>query len=98
MPSMRNLLKYPITPKEVIDYLKYNVEAETFVDDAMGNPIGGLGPLHAQTALAVVRAAALIVQNDIGSTSAELLAAAFNSQNVRQPSEEKYDEALAVVE
>lgn len=79
---MRNLLEYPITPEEVIEHLKSNVELERLVAGLAGDAAGDIDPLCAKTALAVVRAALIIVKNDAGSSAAELLEAAFNSQNV----------------
>lgn len=81
---MRNLQEYPITPKAVVDYLKTNIQLEELVQSAMGENVG-FGDIDlslAKTTLAVVRAASVIVQNDLG-THVELLAEAFNSQNVR---------------
>lgn len=78
---MRNLREYPITEQEVIDFLAQQIELEAVLDE-LTPKIGGVDRLCAETALAVVKAAAIIVQNDIGSTAADLLGKAFNSQNV----------------
>lgn len=78
---MRNLLEYPITAEEVIKYLNEQVTLEKLMAEALPQ-CGSMDTMMAETALAVVKAAAVIVQNDIGSTAADLLAQAFQSQNV----------------
>jgi len=65
---------------DVISYLADQIE----IDEILAEPSNGGEPrlvLCSKTALAVVQAAAIIVRNDIGSTAAELLGKAFNSQN-----------------
>lgn len=77
---MRNPQEHPITDREVIAFLTEQVQLEEILSD-VSLAVGSIDPLCAKTALAVVRAAATIVHNDIGSTAAELLGRAFNSQN-----------------
>lgn len=78
---MRNLQEYPITPSEVIEFTKEMATIEAIVAEAAGG-VGDVAPILAKTVLAVVRASALIVKNDVGSSAAELLTQAFNSQNI----------------
>jgi hypothetical protein len=64
----------------VISYLASQVEIdEILASDECGGEKMLL--LCSKTALAVVQSAAVIVRNDIGSSAAELLMKAFNSQN-----------------
>lgn len=78
MSHDRDLNKYPITFNEVIDFVQMNVELEDVVTEASG--LGRIDTKIARTALAVVKAAAVIVQNDLGSTAGQTLRAAFRSQ------------------
>jgi hypothetical protein len=82
MLNMRNLLEYPITAEEVIRHLNEQVTLEKIMAEAMPQ-CGSMDVSLSEVALAVVKAAAVIVQNDIGSTAADLLAQAFQSQNIR---------------
>lgn len=75
---MRDLLSQPITPDEVIDYLKETVELETIMDSS---GVAGSATPAAKTALAVVKMAIAVIKNDLGSTAAQSLESAFNSQN-----------------
>lgn len=78
----RNLLEYPIEPREVIEFLGEIVTLERLTAE-VDAAIGGLGVQYAKTALAVVEAAAVIVKNGSeGSTSRELLEKAFRSQHI----------------
>ncbi len=69
-----------ITHKDVISYLASQVEIDEILSNAT---YGGEHKmvLCSKTALAVAQAAAIIVKNDIGSSAAELLSKAFDSQN-----------------
>lgn len=78
---MRNLLEYPITPNEVIDFLNTSVLIESTIIEVTGE-CGSIDPLCAKIALQVVNAASTIVQNDIGSSAADLLSKAFQSQDI----------------
>lgn len=66
-----------ITDKDVINYLASQVE----IDQILLEATGADDVLCSKTALAVVKAASTVVQNDVGSAAAELLSKAFNSQN-----------------
>lgn len=96
---MRNLLEYPITPDEVLNYLEIYVTIEDAIVE-MSSEMGCIGsfdhkfseqmhsiesidPMCAKIALEVVKAATTIVQNDIGSSAADLLAKAFQSQDIK---------------
>ncbi len=79
---MRNLQEYPITEDEVIRFLTEQVELEEILSN-VSLPFGGTDNPCAKIALEVVKAAATIVQNDIGSTAADLLAKAFRSQDIK---------------
>ncbi len=78
---MRNLLEYPITAEEVIEFLTEQVKLEEILSE-VALAVGSTDSLKAKIALEVVMAASTIVQNDIGSTAADLLANAFQSQNI----------------
>jgi hypothetical protein len=70
-----------ITDKDVISYLSTQIEIdEILATTASGGETSLV--LCSKTALAVVQAAAVIIQSDLGSTAAELLMKAFNSQNI----------------
>src|SRR5262245_5068909 len=80
MQSTQNQQESQITEKDVISYLASQVE----IDEMLASPECGGDKrmaLCSRTALAVVRAASVIIKNDIGSSAAELLMKAFNSQN-----------------
>lgn len=79
---MRNLVEYPITPKEVHDLLDKLADQPT-------NGIGNMNPLLLRTAATVISIADLICKNTGTSTARTLLIQAFNSQN---PSESAADE------
>ena len=77
---MQDQQECQITDKDVISYLASQVEIDEILSDATnGGEIKMV--LCSKTALAVVQAAAVIIKNDIGSSAAELLMKAFNSQN-----------------
>lgn len=77
---MRNLIDYPITPDEVIRVLNDAIKLEEVVESLQ--PVGSIDGVALKVAIAVVKAASTIVQNDIGSTAAELLEKAFRSQDI----------------
>lgn len=79
---MQSLQESRITDKEVISYLSDQVEIDKTLSFAIGLNGDGRDVLCSKTALEVVKAAAIIVHNDIGSPAAELLGKAFNSQNI----------------
>lgn len=82
---MRDLLRYPITPKEVIEFLESSVVIEKILADAMSvnehMQVGNIDDYLAKVALEVVKTASIIIQNGDGF-AAELLDKAFRSQDI----------------
>lgn len=75
---MRNLVQYPITPEEVIESLGRN---QAYIAEKSEGLIGAMDPILLETALSVVKTAALIIKNSGDSNNKQLLIQAFNSQN-----------------
>jgi hypothetical protein len=78
---MQNRQELQITDKDVINYLSTQIEIDEILATTASGGENSL-VLCSKTALAVVQAAAVIIKNDLGSTAAELLMKAFNSQNI----------------